>query len=156
MAKQTTAPLAADQASFLWLVAAFAAGFLAVLVFHQGVAWLLHAMGMTPNAPFPRRATWPFGVPQIWSLAFWGGVWGIVLGLALRRMTTPAQYWIAAFLIGALGPTLVSWFVVAPLRGAAPAGGWQIPVMARGLFLNGIWGLGAGLFLRAVQRPVGR
>ena len=54
----------------------FAAGFLSVLVFHQTFLTLLHAMGMTSFAPFPLRPTAPFGIPQIVSLAWWGGIWG--------------------------------------------------------------------------------
>ncbi len=67
----------------------FAAGLLAVLVFHQGTAVLLHllttkahvAAGVFGRVPFPYRTAPvpPFGVPAAASAAFWGGVWGILL-----------------------------------------------------------------------------
>ena len=31
----------------------FVAGFVAVLVFHQGVLWILHYFGYVPHAPWP-------------------------------------------------------------------------------------------------------
>ncbi len=56
----------------------FIAGFASVLVFHQGMLALLHAAGVTPSMPFMMQPTQPFGMPQVWSLAFWGGVWGVL------------------------------------------------------------------------------
>jgi hypothetical protein len=62
----------------------FAAGRLAVPVFHQAALALLHATGIGPAAwnmvPVP-----PFGVPALLSAAFWGGLWGIVLALVEPR-----------------------------------------------------------------------
>ena len=60
----------------------FLAGFIAVLVFHELMLALLHAVGMTPSAPYNARPLPPFGVPQILSQAFWGGVWGVVFTLS--------------------------------------------------------------------------
>ena len=57
-----------------------------------------------------------------------------------------------AVLIGAIGPSLVAWFVVAPLRGLPVAGGSQAANMARGLFVNGAWGLGLAVFLWLADR----
>jgi hypothetical protein len=31
------------------------------------------------------QPTPPLGVAQVWSLAFWGGVWGVALAAVLRR-----------------------------------------------------------------------
>ena len=64
-----------DQVFFRYLIAFFS-GFTAVLLFHQGILSILHAVGFTPVAPFPTQVTKPFGLPQIWSLAFWGGSGG--------------------------------------------------------------------------------
>lgn len=130
------------------LFAGFAAGFIAVLVFHQGMVTVLHLAGLSPNPPFPVRATPPFGVPQIWSLAFWGGIWGMVLAMSARHFPRNGGYWLAALAFGAFAPTLVGWFVVQPLRGQALGGGWNPIGMARGLLLNGIWGLGTAWLLR--------
>ena len=55
----------------------FIAGALGVLIFHQGFVAILHVAGGLPIAPYSFAPTHPFNVPQVLSLAFWGGVWGI-------------------------------------------------------------------------------
>lgn len=126
------------------VIFAFIAGFIAVLAFHQLALTILHAVGVTANAPFPLHATKPFGVPQIWSLAFWGGIWGIVL-IAILRLLSGAGYWLVALVFGAIAPTLVVWFVVLPLKGLPVGGGWHPAGIATGLIVNGAWGLGTAL-----------
>jgi len=125
-------------------LAAFAAGFFATLIFHQGAIAALHAAGVIPVAPYPTAPTWPFGVPQVLSLAFWGGVWGLVLWAVVRN-ARGLRYWGLCTLLGAVGPTAVAMLVVFPLKG--------IPVDAvkivGGLILNGIWGLGTGILILA-------
>lgn len=130
---------------------AFIAGTLAVLVFHQSALGLLHLVGLTTRTPFVLGAVPPLGVPQLLSLMFWGGVWGLVL-LALLRPLGDARCWLRGLVLGALGPTLVSWFVVAPLKGLPLAGGWQPAAMATGLIVNAAWGLGLVALLRLAQR----
>jgi len=127
---------------------AFAAGFVAVLVFHQGILALLYGIHFEPHAPFPQQATAPFGVPAIWSLAFWGGVWGLVLAACERWFPRfgPA-YLVAALMFGAVGPTFFAWFGVFPLKGIPIAGGFSATALITGVSVNAAWGLGAGLFL---------
>lgn len=129
------------------LVIGFVAGFLAVLLFHQPVLALLTAVGMAKAGVYAMDPSVPFGVPRVFSLAFWGGVWGIVFVLVEGRMPRGAKYWIYAFLFGALFPTLVAWFVVAPLKAQPAAGGWQASRMLTGFLINGAWGIGTALFL---------
>src|SRR6185503_21256274 len=95
-----------------WLVA-FVAGFLATLVFHQPVLWLLHLAGVTERMPYNMKPVPPFGVPSVISLAFWGGVWGIVMIAAIGR--TKAFYLLSA-IFGAILPTLVAALIIVPLR----------------------------------------
>jgi hypothetical protein len=129
-----------------WLVVGFVSGFLAVLVFHQGALAVLHAMQWTPAGPYPMRAVAPFGVPQVLSLAFWGGVWGVLLAATLARLDG-AKLVVAATIFGAVLPTLVAWFVVAPLKGQPAAAGFAMPGMLVGPIVNAAWGLGTGLGL---------
>jgi hypothetical protein len=129
------------------IVIGFIAGFLAVLVFHQPVLYFLTYIGFAKAATYSMQATAPFGVPQVLSLSFWGGLWGIVFALVEGRIARGTIYWIYAFLFGAVFPTLVAWFIVAPLQGQPMAGGWQAPRMMTGLIINGAWGLGTALFL---------
>ncbi len=130
------------------LILAFIAGFISVLVFHQGMLTYLHSIGFTPRSPFPMQPTKPFGIPIIWSLSFWGGVWGIFFATIDRRFPGGVSYWLWAIIFGALGPSLVSWFVVAAIKGQPLAGGWNASQMITGLLVNGAWGLGTALFLR--------
>lgn len=125
----------------------FVAGFLAVLVFHQPVLLLLSYLGVVNAATYSLQATAPLGIPQVLSLSFWGGLWGILFASVEGRFPRGAPYWLCAIVFGAIFPTLIAWFVVAPLKGLPMAGGWQIPRMITGLLINGAWGLGTGLFL---------
>jgi hypothetical protein len=127
---------------------AFIAGFVAVLIFHQGMLSVLYALGFTSRPPFPIQPTHPWGVPQIWSLALWGGVWGLIFAAFFRLTAKGAKYWLGAILFGAVGPTLAAWFLVAPLKGLPLAAGWKLAPMVVGVLVNGAWGLGTALFLR--------
>ena len=128
----------------------FIAGFLSTLIFHQLTLGLLWSAGVAPSAPFPMAATQPFGVPALFSLAFWGGVWGIFFALIERKFARRGGYWVAAFLFGAVLPSLVAFFVVLPLKGQPIGGGWQPPLLLTAFLINGAWGIGTGLILRAL------
>ncbi|MCG6860794.1 MAG: hypothetical protein LJE70_05885 [Chromatiaceae bacterium] len=135
---------------------AFVAGFLGVLLFHQPMLGVLHALGLTALAPYPMVATVPFGVPRVLSLAFWGGVWAIPLALLLRCVRARTTYWLTALLLGAIGPSLVNWLVVLPLKGAPVGGGWHPSGILTALIINGAWGLGTAFLLRWTSRRVVR
>jgi|SoiMethySBSTD1v2_1073268.scaffolds.fasta_scaffold389881_3 hypothetical protein len=129
-----------------WIGVGFLAGAASVLVFHQGAIAVMHALELTQRVPYPMQPTEPFGVPQIWSLTFWGGVWGAVFAALFRRLDG-GRLIAASLVLGALLPTLVAWFVVAPLKGQPLAAGFAPMAMAFGLIVNGAWGLGTGLGL---------
>jgi hypothetical protein len=124
-------------------------GFLAaassVLVFHQGVWIMLWAFGVVPAPPFPVRPVPPFGVPQIISLCFWGGVYGLLYGLLAPRLARAPTLLLGLGL--GLCAALVSWFLVAPLKGLPMAAGWVPQRMAISVLINGAWGIGTVLFL---------
>src|SRR6266545_2307741 len=84
---------------------AFLAGFFSTLVFHQGLLAILHAAGASPRAPYSMDATAPFNVPAVLSLAFWGGVWGIILWLIIQPHQGSGLYWLLALIVAA--PTRV-------------------------------------------------
>ncbi len=135
-----------------WLIVGFISGFVGVLVFHQGALGLLHAAGIAARPPYSFAPTQPFGVPQLWSLAFWGAAWGLALAMSLARLEGGALV-LAATVFGAILPTLVAWFVVAPLKGQPMAAGWVPLAMMVGPLVNGAWGLGTGLGLAIFGRP---
>jgi hypothetical protein len=130
------------------ILLAFAAGFLAVLVFHQGGLAILNALGLTDRAPFALDPTKPFGVPQVISSAFWGGLWGIVLAYVFRSKLTYAR----GFTFGAIAPTLVALLIVLPLKGQPIGGGWDPQIIVGALILNGLWGLGTAIFLKLFRK----
>ena len=125
----------------------FAAGFISALVFEMAAWSIMYALGMTANAPFSYNPTKPFGVPQIWSFAFWGGVWGLVFGWVERWFPEGPMYYVAAFLFGAIAPVLVLWFIALPLKGVPIAAGWKPMTMLFHVIMHGCFGLGVGLLL---------
>jgi hypothetical protein len=134
-----------------WAIVGFLSGAVAVFIFHQGAVEIFHALGITSRQPWVMQATAPFGVPQVWSLAFWGGVWGVILAAILGRLET-VRFLVAATLFGAVLPTLVAWFVVAPMKGQPIGGGFAGAAVALALVANGLWGLGTGIGLALFGR----
>jgi len=132
---------------------AFLAGFLSTLVFHQGLLAILHATGALPRAPYSMEPTAPLHVPAVLSLAFWGGVWGILLWLVIAGAQGSPRYWLLALVFGAIAPSLVALLVVLPLKGQPAGGGWKPAVVVGALLLNGAWGLGVAVFMRLFHRP---
>lgn len=127
---------------------AFLAGFAATLIFHQPALWILNAAGVIDRAPYALDPTKPFGIPSVISLALWGGVWGILLWLVVRGDLKGTTYWLIAVVFGAIAPTLVAWFVAAPLKGQPIGGGWKTSAIATAVIINGAWGLGTAVFLK--------
>ncbi len=134
----------------------FTAGFIATLTFHQLSVWVLWGVGLAPFAPYSMAATKPFAVPAVISLAFWGGIWGILFALIDRKFPTHGGYWGVAFLFGAILPSLVALLVVLPLKGRPPGGGWHPPLVLTAFLINGAWGVGTGLILKGLSSWSGR
>ena len=130
---------------------AFVAGVLAVPTFHQILLWILHAAGIVPIAPFKMAPTKPLGIPEMVSISFWGGVWGVVFALTLPRWFKGTAYWISALVAGGVVLTLVFMFVVWPLKfGGVPPEPLRLFII--GFLLNAAWGIGWALFLHWFER----
>ena len=127
----------------MWFAKAFAAGFIATLVFHQGLFAIFHSAGLVPVPAWNFSPTPPLGIPAVLSLAFWGGVWGIPVGWWVRN-DVGSRYWMKALVLGAIGPTTVAMLLVFPLKGLPVDG----KTVTGGLLLNGAWGLGVALLMR--------
>jgi hypothetical protein len=126
---------------------AFFAGFLSTFIFHQGLLAILHTFGLTTRVPFSFTTTYPFYVPQVISLAFWGGIWGVLLWITIW-LISEKHYWLSSIIFGALCPSLIAWYVVFPLKGLPIAGGGQPKIVITSLLLNGFWGFGTALLMR--------
>jgi hypothetical protein len=131
------------------IIIAFVAGFIATLIFHQPVLALLHSLGITPRGAYAMKPVPPFGVPSVISLSFWGGVWGVIMMPVIIRWRG-AAFWIGAILFGAILPTLVAAFVVAPLK-HMPINGNPGKQLLIGLALNGAWGFGTALIYKVLH-----
>lgn len=131
----------------IWLKA-LVSGFLATLIFHQGLFTLFYLAGAVPVEPFNFESVPPFGIPAVVSLSLFGGLWGIVLWALLRKVSG-IGFWALAAVIGAIAPTTVAMLVVFPLK--------QLDVTQAtwlgGLLLNGFWGIGVALFMTIMGTP---
>ena len=130
-------------------LAAFLLGALAVLVVHQPVIGLCHLLGLTPLLPYNFAGRPPWGVPAFLSLAFWGGVWAIPIGLILDRTPRGWPYWVGAALLGSLPPTLTSILILLPLKGLPMSAFFQAVGAVTGFTANGVWGVGFAAAWRA-------
>ena len=133
------------------LLLAFISGFIATLSFHQAALWALKTMALAPRAPWNMTPVPPFGVPSVVSLAFWGGVWGALMIPVIDKKRGGAFY-AAATIFGAVLPTLIAWFLVAPLKGQPVAGGWKPNAMMIGPIVNAAWGFGTAVIYRLLAR----
>ena len=130
------------------LLSGFVAGSCAALIFHQFGRGLLHLFGITPLVPYNIAGVPPFGVPQVVSLAFWGGLWGVVFITVepwLNR--APGGAWVGGILFGLVFPTLVTSFVVMPLKGMPAGDGFRFPGLLVSPVVNTLWVIGTALFL---------
>ena len=134
----------------------FVAGFIATLTFHQFALWLLHEAAIAPRGPYNMTATVPFGIPAVFSLAFWGGIWGIIFALVQNRLPGGGGYWLRAFVFGAVFPSLVALLVVLPLKGLPLGGGWHWQLLLTAFLINGVWGIGTALLIRLMTAPKAR
>jgi hypothetical protein len=98
------------------------------------------------------QPTKPFGLAQLWSIVFWGAVWGVALAAALSRLEG-VRLLLAATVFGAVLPTLVAWTIVASLKGQPLFAGGVPKAMLVGLLVNAAWGLGTGIGLAVFGRP---
>jgi hypothetical protein len=135
-------------------VLGFAAGAIGVLVFHQGFVAILVAIGHFPITPYSLEPTAPFHVPQVLSLAFWGGIWGIALILLMERISGGDRLWVA-FVFGGILPPLAAALIVTPLKGGNVADWLEWRHVVFGFLINAVWGLGTALTYRFERRLAG-
>jgi hypothetical protein len=134
------------------VILGFIAAAISVLTFHQAMWEALHVLnlpglGMPP--PYPTRPVPPLGVPLILDLCFWGGLYGIVFGLLMPRMTAPL--WLCGLILGIIA-ALVGLLVVPAIKGLPIGAGWVPLSWLRSFLINGFWGIGVGIILPLMLR----
>jgi hypothetical protein len=130
------------------LMVGFVAGFLSVLIFTNGLIAILHSAGIVPSTPWNMMAVPPFGIPRVISDGFWGGLWGILYALLEPRLTARLGWWLGGAIFGILGPLMVNWFVVSPLKGMPVAAGFAPSLLLLGLVFGGVFGFGVATIFR--------
>lgn len=142
-------------------LAPFLAGFLAVLIFHQGVWAIFASAGKTPRPAWDMTPTGPLRIPAVINAGFWGGVWGIAIAALYQGLLGRlpfygnAAYWFVFIVVGGLLTSLVALLIVFPLKGQKFAAGWNPAVWIFALLVNGAWGFGVGLLLPIINRVIG-
>jgi hypothetical protein len=127
------------------------AAVLSVLIFHQGMIALLHALalpGLPVGPAYAMAPVPPYGVPRVVDLCFWGGLYGLVFGALQPVVSRP--FWVAGLWLGIVA-VLVGFFVVPAIKGL-PVGGSSVLDWVRSLLINGAWGIGVGLILGVMTR----
>ncbi len=152
MTTSNTSAEAGSGITVKFLLLGFAAGFLAVPLGHQVMAFVHYLVGWRPTIPWdmgpnPRAAFGAFGLPSMINLAFWGGVWGVLWALIEPKVPRGWLYWVVAIIFGAVCATAVSAYVV-PLIKGLPQGS----ISSIGLMLNGAWGLVTAFLLDQMRR----
>ena len=127
--------------------AGFGAGAVSVLVFHQGMWAILHGLHLMPP-PFPVAPVPPFGIPSIYDLCFWGGLYGLVFGL-LAPVLPGRQVRLQGIVLGLIAEC-GALFLVPAIRGWPMAFGGSVRTIAVSALINGTWGLGVGLLIPLV------
>lgn len=123
-----------------FIVTWFVAGVIGTLLGHQIMLTILHEAGFAPFAPWQMQAVPPLGVPQLVSTAFWGGLWGIVLGLLVPLFGSGRRFWLLTALFGAIAPTLVAVALVLPMKEMAVSAD-PVHALVTGLAVNAAWAL---------------
>ena len=131
------------------IIFCFFLGFLSVLIFHQGLLSLFHGLKLFPFPAYNLSPTEPLGVPAVLSSAFFGGLWGILLGWIVRNKTGPL-FFVLCIGLGSIMPTTVAMLVVFPLKGVAV----KTFMVFIGLALNAAWGLGVALGLHLFKQKI--
>ena len=125
----------------------FISGFLATLIFHQGLLAVFYVLGVVPNPPYNMNPVGFLSIPSVVSLSFFGGLWGVLIWKLIKDKVG-TKHWLSSFFLGAIGPTAVAFLVVFPLKGIEVS----LIMIPFGLILNGVWGLGVSCFMKLFIR----
>ncbi|MES2524848.1 MAG: hypothetical protein V4617_19275 [Gemmatimonadota bacterium] len=133
-------------------IAGFVAGAASVLTVHQGLLFVLNTAGAAPWPAYSMAPTRPWGVPEVVSAAFWGGLWGAALVVPmLQSPRSGGAFWRRAVVLGAVAPTAVGAALL--MAGAGHRFSDVPPAVAllSALVVNGAWGAATAAGARALH-----
>jgi hypothetical protein len=136
------------------LILGFAAGAISVLIFHQGMVFLLYMMKQTPNFPWNVTAMKTgAGLPILVNQMFWGGLWGVAFA-AIGHMIPIAHNILRGAVYGLLGPFLMGGGVLVPLLKQTGPYFWAWPGQRwfAGALIGAAFGAGIAVILRALAK----
>src|SRR5262249_7076006 len=119
------------------------------LTFHAFAWWVFYLLGMQRIPPYPMVPNM-IGVPVVLSLAFWAGVWGIVMVWLAPRPAQPV--WVVCLPVS-LAASVVQAFILPPVRGGAI--NWDILAILRAFIINGVWGIGVAIIAGYLASMIG-
>lgn len=132
------------------MIMGFVAAALSVLIFHQGMSYLLGQWGWGSGNAWSMAPVPPYGVPRLGNAMFWGGLYGILFGLIADKIPGGA-YPVRGFLFGLVFTTILgSWIIVALIKGRPILNGflenYDVTRLRNGFLLNAVaFGIGLGL-----------
>lgn len=145
--------------SLLLAVAGTLAGGVAVLLFHHGTLFLLHAAGPSAPllvtlfgeapAPFSLAPGWLARIPVLIGDLLWGSLWGLVLALAMGRDRLPAA--VSGALFGGIILATFSLAIAGLPQGRLPFAAPR-EIIALTTLLYAAWGWGTAVMVRTMIR----
>jgi hypothetical protein len=134
------------------LAFAFVAGAIAVVIFHQGMVFLLYLMKQVPNFPWNTGgAVGPFKVPVLVNQMFWGGIWGMGFA-AFGHLIPAANTALRGAIYGLVGPFFLGNGVLVPLfKGGPYLWGGNTTRMILGSLIGAAFGAGLAVILKAMR-----
>jgi hypothetical protein len=136
------------------LILGFVAGAISVVIFHQGMIFLLYMMKQTPNFPWNVTAMKTgMGLPILLNQMFWGGLWGVAFA-ALGHMIPIAHNILRGAVFGLIGPFLLGGGVLVPLLKQTGPYFWMWPGQRWiiGALIGAAFGVGIAVILRVLAK----
>ena len=136
------------------LIFGFLAGVLAVIVFHQGMVFLLVLTKQSLNPAWNLSLRdGPIPIPVLVNQMFWGGLWGIVFALLGHRIAL-ANVALRGLVFGLIGPNLLgNGFLVPLFRGSGQFfWTWAPSRFVLGALIAGSFGIGVALFWNFLKK----
>lgn len=131
----------------------FVAGTIAVVIFHQGMIFLLWLAGLVPAFPWSLRPiAGPVPTPSLLNNMFWGGLWGVAFAM-FGRLLPIAHDALRGAVLGLIGPWFLGGGILLPLiKGGAFFWSWPAQRYLIGALILSSFGAGWAMLMSAAGR----